>query len=79
MKKGKVRVQYQFSEKLVERLDALAEEMGSTRTGVTMWILQNYFVQKQKMMDKIFENEKFMESVKEILTQMHDVDVSESD
>ena len=79
MKKGKVRVQYQFSEKLVEKLDLFAEEMGTTRTGVTVWILQNYFTQKEKMMDKIFSSEHLLDTVKETLRQLHNLDVGESD
>jgi len=77
-KTRKIKVQYSFSENLVEKLDTFANEMGTTRTGVTVWILQNYFTQKEKMMDKVLSNEHLLDTIKETLSQLHNVNVGES-
>ena len=76
---SKVRVQFNFPEKLVKDVDKMAEEMGQNRTSVIVWILSNYFVNRQQMMEKFMSNETLMDQMKEILTQIKSVDVGESE
>ena len=79
VKLAKKKVMFSMSEELQEQIEEFAKEMGTSRSGVVEWVMRNYFTSKQRMMEKVTDNQNLMSQIKEILTQLHDVNVGESD